>query len=146
MLMSELITAAEWTVTTSPTETVTQGPVRYNLYGSGPRLPWEWAIVIVIGIIIAIVCWDISILVVRRISPGPWLSLSGMLLAANSAPKMAGIGSNGQLGFPTDREEDMRFFVRQTETPDEETVVRLVSDRDLAGLQNVQILQRGVKY
>ena len=65
-----------------------------------------------------------------------------MLLAANSAPKMAGIGSNGQLGLPTDREEDMRFFVRQTETPDEETVVRLVSDRDLAGLQNVQILQR----
>jgi hypothetical protein len=66
MLMSELITAAEWTVTTSPTEMVTQGPVRYYLYGSGPRLPWEWAIVIVIGIIIAIVCWDISILVARR--------------------------------------------------------------------------------
>ncbi|KAN0072609.1 hypothetical protein V8E54_009538 [Elaphomyces granulatus] len=116
MLMSELITAAEWTVTTSPTEMVTQGPVRYYLYGSGPRLPWEWAIVIVIGIIIAIVCWDIR------------------------------IGSNGQLGLPTEREEELRFFVRQTGNPDEETAVRLVSDRDLAGLQNVQTLQRGVKY
>ncbi|KAL1967489.1 hypothetical protein VTN77DRAFT_3274 [Rasamsonia byssochlamydoides] len=153
-ILSELITSAEWTVSNqlpsanmTETETVRQGLVRYELYGSGPRLPWEWAIVTVIGIIALAICFDVYILVVERIAPGPWLSsLGGMLLAANSAPKIADIGRAGAVGIATEHEESMRFLVRETDTPEGETSVRLVNDRDLKELKNVRTLRNGVQY
>ena len=51
LVMQSLITTARWNMTTSATETITSYPIRWYVYGSGPRLIWQWATGIVLSVL-----------------------------------------------------------------------------------------------
>ncbi|KAF3933819.1 hypothetical protein ABW20_dc0110224 [Dactylellina cionopaga] len=62
--------------------------IRWEVYGSGPRLPWQWAIGVVLafGILIAFV--DFLAWLNPRVYVAEWISVFGMLTLANGSPKL----------------------------------------------------------
>jgi hypothetical protein len=50
---------------------VTSAPVQWQGYGSSPRLPWEWVISIILGLIMLITLWDIWLIVRYRVCDMP---------------------------------------------------------------------------
>ena len=87
LIMQYLVTTANWNMTASPTEETTSFPVRWYVYGSGPRLFWEWATAAVLSVLILTVFFDVFLILGYRIAPGPSLTLDGMMNAANAVEK-----------------------------------------------------------
>ncbi|KAL2831495.1 hypothetical protein BDW59DRAFT_157920 [Aspergillus cavernicola] len=157
-LFSRLATTASWTMSTTG-QTATHGPVQFQVYGSGPRLPWEWVISSSLGVIILVLCYDIYGIVIRRVNPGPWLSVGGMLLAANRAPTVDGIGGGAAVGLAMEKVRDMRWFLRRIPgdfgtgtrtgigTPvGEGPRVRLVNDYDPHVLETTREIEKRSVY
>lgn len=78
------------------TESTTSYPLRWCVYGSGPRLSWEWTAGAVLCFFVVFPSYDVFLLLYYRIAPGPWLKVGGMMVAANTAKRMASLdGSTG---------------------------------------------------
>lgn len=96
IMLQHLITIAQWNMTASAIESTTSYPLRWYVYGSGPRLSWEWAAAAVLCFFACFLFYDIFLVLYYRIAPGPWLKVGGMMVAANAAEKMASL--NGSIG------------------------------------------------
>ncbi|PWY93987.1 hypothetical protein BO94DRAFT_582400 [Aspergillus sclerotioniger CBS 115572] len=113
-IFTDMVTSFDWTYAVSSGNTTMQGPIRWQIYGSGPRLPWEWVIAIVLGVGIGVQVYDLVLLGWwRGLAKGPWLSLDGMLVAANKAPMMKVLQNGKGGGYVSDEARQARFFVRQ---------------------------------
>lgn len=109
--MQHLLTVARWNMTPSATETITSYPIRWYVYGSGPRLLWEWAAGTIFYSLILMLFYDIFLTLYHRLNPGPWLTVEGMMFAGNTADRMASaVGSS--CGVPTQTAGRARYFVR----------------------------------
>ncbi|OJD30499.1 uncharacterized protein BKCO1_5900070 [Diplodia corticola] len=125
VLLSHTLTTLTWTfddlrppntTTNPPLPPTLQGPIRWKIYGSGPRLQWQWAISAVIGVTALVQLFDIWLLLRHRQAKGLWLGLGGMLVAANAAARMGGgaVAPRGQgAGFVGERGRGVRYFVRE---------------------------------
>ena len=113
IMMQHLITVAAWNLTPSPTDLTTHYPLRWYVYGSGPRLPWEWAIGLVLCFFLVFLAYDVYLMLYYRISPGPWLTLGGMMAAAgNTAKKMKSIDGS-TVGIVKEKGKTAKYYVRK---------------------------------
>lgn len=134
-MLQHLLTIARWElVEVDPgNDLVRSAGVRYQVYGSGPRVAWGWAIATVLGIIILLLMYDMFLTLRRRIDVGQWLSLSGMMVTANYTTRMT---MND--GVETDTIQKTKYFIRKmgsgsihlTDEPDSGT---LLSEDDWLG-------------
>lgn len=112
--MQHLLTKARWNMTPSATETVTSYPVRWYVYGSGPRLTWEWAAGIILSSLILMLFYDVYLTLHYRVNPGPWLNVRGMMFVANTAERMES-AAGSSAGVATQKSRKARYFVRDVE-------------------------------
>lgn len=74
------------------TENLTVDPslsqINWQVYGSSPRLRWEWAASIILGVLVAALSGVAGFMLWLRISPGEWLKPAGVLVAANLSEKI----------------------------------------------------------
>ena len=82
-LTNYLLTIANWDIAFSETDQVESENVRWEVYGSGPRLQWEWCIATVFGILALSLGGCMVLSVCKMVVPGEWLTPAGMLVAAN---------------------------------------------------------------
>ena len=111
IMMQHLISIAAWDMTPSPTNLTRHYPLRWYVYGSGPRLPWEWAIGFVFCFFLVFLAYDVYLTLYYRISTGPWLTLGGMMAAGNTAPKMKSI-EGSTVGIVKQKGKTAKFYVR----------------------------------
>ncbi|KAF2847742.1 hypothetical protein T440DRAFT_538054 [Plenodomus tracheiphilus IPT5] len=71
---------------TDPEARITSFPVQWQLYGSGPRLPWEWITVLVLLIVLISFCVGMYLILRYWMSPAPWTELDGMMMLAQKSP------------------------------------------------------------
>jgi hypothetical protein len=69
-------------------ESITSFPIQWQLYGSGPRLAWEWLTVIVLMIVLASLCFAMYQTLRNWIGPGSWVELGGMMMLAQTSPPL----------------------------------------------------------
>jgi hypothetical protein len=104
LLTNHLLTIAQWGVTLPRDgEKVDSTPLRWQLYGSGPRLPWAWAAVAILAILATALIASLTLSFWHRIVPGEWLRPAGMLVAANSSLPISGLAD--ALDLKKDRSE-----------------------------------------
>ena len=96
IMLQHRVTIAHWNMTASATESTTSYPLRWYVYGSGPRLSWEWAAAAVLCFFAVFLFYDVFLILYYRIAPGPWLKVGGMMVAANAAEKMTSL--DGSIG------------------------------------------------
>ncbi|KAK8177576.1 hypothetical protein IWX90DRAFT_22236 [Phyllosticta citrichinensis] len=146
-MFANILTTFDWTFEEVPGMTTRQGPVRWQIYGSGPRLQWQWVIAIVIGVNIVVQLYDIFLILWHRNAKGLWLSLGGMLFAANAAAPMAVVKLDQGAGFIPDSKKDARFFMRQTKDSEgDEMRAVMISDRDEDRLKVYEVLDSKKSY
>lgn len=121
LLAQHLLTVAEWNTTTAlssgPEATTVSFPIRWQIYASGPRMAWEWAAVTVLVILLLVLLAGGLHGLVRRIEPGPWLEMAGLMLLANQSETMSSVkGSVG--GAASERAKEATYYVRGTGTND----------------------------
>lgn len=147
IIFSNFLTTFSWTFEEVSGNTTKHGPVRWQIYGSGPRLPWQWvsAAVIVVSIIVQLV--DIFYVLWHRKTKGNWLSLGGMLVAANAAKRMASVTKDQGAGFLTEEGKFVKYFLRQKRDGDGSAKATLIDEIQL-GDENVQYekLKKGERY
>ncbi|OJJ42244.1 hypothetical protein ASPZODRAFT_147621 [Penicilliopsis zonata CBS 506.65] len=116
-IFTDMLTSFSWTYTDdSNSNTTLQGPIRWQIYGSGPRLPWEWTISSVLAVIMLILVYDLGLIVYYRgLGAGPWLRLDGMMVAANLAPTMEALKQGQGIGIVSEEVKEARFFIRRTD-------------------------------
>lgn len=113
-IFADMFTSFEWTYTDIPGNTTYQGPIRWQIYGSGPRLPWEWTIAIVLGIVVMINIYDLGLLLrYEGLAHGYWLSLDGMMRTANSSPQFNETSHTQDAGILDEISEPSRLFIRE---------------------------------
>lgn len=119
VMAQHLLTIAQWNTTMSPSSssglrgatTVSSYPVRWQIYASGPRLAWEWAAVAILAVVLLAVLAGGLYGLVRRVEPGPWLEVAGIMLLANQSGTMGSTeGSVG--GAASEKAEKARYYVR----------------------------------
>lgn len=91
LLSTSLLALASWNTTLADTvdARVMSSPIRWQVYGSGPRLAWEWVTVVVVAVLLVAVAVGMVHMAVYRIAPGTWLSVDGMMVAASASPPLA---------------------------------------------------------
>jgi len=67
-------------------------PIQWQLYGSSPRLGWEWVAVAVLAIVLLSSCFGIYQTLRYWMAPGPWVHLDVMMMIAQRSPKLEGVG------------------------------------------------------
>jgi hypothetical protein len=121
LTMQRLLTTATWTMTASPTTNVTSFPIRWYVYGSGPRLNWQWVTGAIFSVLILILSYGVYLMLRYRMAPGPWLKLGGMLNAANAADKMYSV-HRGCAGVVSKDGKRAEYFVREVREGEAEIV------------------------
>lgn len=113
-MVQHIFTMAEWElVGIDPGKDLVRSTgVRYQVYGSGPRLAWEWAIATVLAIILLLLIYDLFLTLSQRINVGEWLSLSGMMVAANYADRMPSV-NDGFVGAENETIQKTSYFIRK---------------------------------
>ncbi|KAJ5669948.1 uncharacterized protein N7477_005311 [Penicillium maclennaniae] len=113
-IFADMFTSFEWTYTDIPGNTTHQGPIRWQIYGSGPRLPWEWTIAIVLGVVVLIQVYDLGLLFrYHGLAQGYWLSLGGMMRTASSSPPINETSDSQTAGVLAKHAEPNRLFARE---------------------------------
>ncbi|KAM0723636.1 hypothetical protein Q7P37_000624 [Cladosporium fusiforme] len=111
LLTNQLLASARWHTTFNEEVLIESSSVRWQLFGSGPRLAWAWSAAVILGILALVLSASVVLSIYRRIVPGEWLKAGGMLVAANSSPEIEGL--KAALQKPRDELESMHFGVRQ---------------------------------
>ena len=91
MIASTLIGYGLWNVTMADgidEDALLATDIAWQVYGSGPRLAWQWITVVVLSVLIASLFLGIIQAFVHRVSPAAMLKPQGMLVAANSTPML----------------------------------------------------------
>jgi hypothetical protein len=63
-------------------------PIQWQLYGSVPRLAWEWLAVMVLVIVLTSLCFGVYQALRQWMGPGSWTELGGMLMIAQTSPPL----------------------------------------------------------
>jgi hypothetical protein len=151
-IFSSIVTGFEWTYSNVENSTTRHGPVRWQVYGSGPRLPWEWVIGIVPGVLIVVHLVDTVLLVRKRLTVGPWLKIEGMMVAASTAPTLSRVSEEKGMGIGqvTKGVESMRIFVRDFKRSGTVPSVfaRLVDDEEFSSIRSAAYtpLRQNARY
>lgn len=74
-----------------PAAKITSYPLHWQLYGSGPRLAWEWVAVAVLIIVLLSFCVGLYQTLRYWMPPGVWVQLDGMMMIAQRSPPLEGI-------------------------------------------------------
>lgn len=74
-----------------PEEKISSYPIQWQLYGSSPRLKWEWAAVAVLVIVLLTFCFGMYQTLRYWMAPGPWVELDGMMMIAQQTPQLESI-------------------------------------------------------
>ena len=111
IMMQHLITVAAWNMTASSTEFTTHYPLRWYVYGSGPRLSWEWAVGFVLCVFVLFLTYDVYLTLRYRTEPGRWLQVGGMMAAANVAERMKSL-DRSIMGIAKEAGKTARYYVR----------------------------------
>lgn len=130
-LAALFLTQSSWQMSAFPDGSqASHGPVRWQTYGSGPRLGWEWVAAVIIFGVILVIIGDLVLLFWKRVGEPRWAKPGALLEVKRQA-------------LPISTPEDERWFLRETEshgntTPDQ---VLLTNDEDCKSY-----LRRGVTY
>ncbi|KAJ4359149.1 hypothetical protein N0V95_002401 [Ascochyta clinopodiicola] len=143
-IFSNFLTTFHWTFTEIPNETTKHGPVRWQIYGSGPRLPWQWLSAAVIAVSIVVQLVDIFCVLWHRSMKGHWLSLGGMLVAANAAERMDSVAEDQGAGFLREKDKFVRYYLSRKVSGDGAAKATLVDDDGLGN--GYGRLKEGEKY
>ncbi|RDL36460.1 uncharacterized protein BP5553_05812 [Venustampulla echinocandica] len=131
-ITQHLLTTGAWnmTVSSDPNCNTTSFPVKWQVYGSGPRLAWEWVSVIVLAVVLTALVGGGIFTLTSQIEPGPWLDVGGMMLAANEAAKMKSvIGSIA--GVASQKAKEAKYYVRDIRQGVVELVDETKDNREL---------------
>ncbi|EPS43351.1 hypothetical protein H072_2636 [Dactylellina haptotyla CBS 200.50] len=90
--------------------------LRWEVYGSGPRLPWQWAIGAFLGFGILIAFVDFLAWFHPKVYVAEWIDVFGMLSLANGSPKLD--------AFSEDKGVAERALLYVVETDDGEVELR----------------------
>ncbi|KAF7670898.1 hypothetical protein GT037_011026 [Alternaria burnsii] len=74
-----------------PEERTSSYPIQWQLYGSSPRLKWEWAAVAILVIVLLTFCFGMYQTLRYWMAPGPWVELDGMMMIAQQTPQLESI-------------------------------------------------------
>lgn len=143
-IFSNFLTTFAWTLSEIPNETTKHGPVRWQIYGSGPRLPWQWVSAAIIAVSIVVQLVDIFCVLWWRRMKGRWLSLGGMLMAANAAERMESVAEDQGAGFLTDKDRFARYYLRRKMSGNGVAKAILIDDDGLK--KGYGRLREGEKY
>lgn len=86
-----LVTLADWDVSQSPDEWTTSFPVWYKVYAAGPRLRWEFAILLVPCYLFAVLFGGLCFVTWKQVKPLACVEAPGMLMAAKAIESEFGI-------------------------------------------------------
>ncbi|CAI6339452.1 unnamed protein product [Periconia digitata] len=87
-LAQQQLSTSTWTFTTHDSTTIASAPVQWQVYGSGPRLNWQWIAIAVLCIMLLVIIQHLFLILAYRIQPGSWLEPGGMLRTANKSPRV----------------------------------------------------------
>lgn len=128
VIAQHLLTIASWNMTASPEPNamVDSFPMRWQVYGSGPRLAWEWAAAAILAIVLLAVLVGGIFGLASGIESGPWLETAGIMLIANQSKTMESArGSVG--GVVGQKASKGRYYLRESVRDDDPSLV-LVDD------------------
>lgn len=111
-LINQLLAIGNWNTTLDLEHQITSEPIRWQLYGSGPRLGWEWLSFTVLVVLLVAMLASLVFSLIHRAYPGEWLKPGGMLIAANTSPTMSSLRDPANM----DNEKNsarLRFFVKR---------------------------------
>ncbi|KAL2066461.1 hypothetical protein VTL71DRAFT_2532 [Oculimacula yallundae] len=114
LLAQHLITIASWNMSASlsSTDTIPSFPMQWQVYGSGPRVAWQWATVAVVVALLMALILAAAVKAAWRMKPGPWLETGGMMLLANQSDAMASVKSS-MGGKPGDEAKRETYFMTE---------------------------------
>ncbi|KAK6537112.1 hypothetical protein TWF694_011311 [Orbilia ellipsospora] len=101
------VTLADWSYLDAAGEVCSS--LRWEIYGSGPRLAWQWAIGVFIGFGVLIAFADFLTRINPKVYVAEWLDVFGMMILANSSPKLHFVGEAREVA------EKKAFYVGETE-------------------------------
>lgn len=143
VIAQHLLTIASWNMTASlePEETVDSFPVRWQVYGSGPRLAWEWAAVVILAVVLLAVVIGGLLGLASGLEPGPWLEPAGIMLIANQSNTMESTkGSVG--GVISQKAAEGRYYLRESVRDGEPSLVLV----DSQAYQDTRDIKRTKTY
>jgi hypothetical protein len=110
--------------------------IQWQVYGSGPRLRWEWVSTVILAWLAIVLIASLGLVAYLRIAPGEWLTTPGMLVAAGTGPRLKRVQAAVQSGEEERALAEVRIVVANVGAEDEEQdineerlgVVALVDD------------------
>lgn len=124
VLAQHLLTIASWNMTASPDPeaTVESFPVRWQVYGSGPRLAWEWAAVVILVVVLLVLLLGGLSGLTSGLKPGSWLETAGMMLLANKSNTMESVkGSIG--GQMSQKAAEAKYYLQESRSSGRSSLV-----------------------
>jgi hypothetical protein len=76
------------TLPIEPSKRTSSYPLQWQLYGSGPRLAWEWLTVVVLVIVLLSLCFGVYQALRHWMGPASWTQLGGMMMIAQTSPRL----------------------------------------------------------
>ncbi|KAH8733101.1 hypothetical protein GQ44DRAFT_766163 [Phaeosphaeriaceae sp. PMI808] len=76
------------TMLLEPFESISSYPIQWQVYGSGPRLTWEWLAVFVLVVVLLSLSFGMYQTLRYRTGPGLWVELGGMMMLAQTSPSL----------------------------------------------------------
>jgi hypothetical protein len=101
-----------------PSDRITSYPLQWQLYGSGPRLAWEWVAVAVLAIVLLSFCAGMYQTLRYWMAPGFWVQLDGMMMIAQKSHQLDDI---------KDEEKARKRVYRVEHDPNEGLVLKSTS-------------------
>lgn len=130
-LAALLLTQSTWQISSFPDGSqASHGPVRWQTYGSGPRLGWEWVAAVIIFGVILVSVGDLVLLFWKRVGEPRWAKPGALLEVKRQS-------------LPITNPEDERWFLRESGSHGSATTdqVLFTNDEDCKSF-----LRRGVTY
>lgn len=124
VITQHLLTITSWNITASPdpSETVESYPIRWQVYGSGPRLAWEWAAAAILAVVLLAMLVDGLFRLVLGIESGPWLETAGIMLLTNQSKPIKS-SKESVSGVISQKALKGRYYLRESTTGGEHSLV-----------------------
>lgn len=78
-------------LSSDPNDFIISYPIQWQIYGSGPRLAWEWVAVFILVVVLCSFCFGVWQTVWYWMAPGNWTDVSGMMVIAQESSPLHNI-------------------------------------------------------